>query len=59
MNVSKLFYKLPLIADIEIIIAFLPEMLSLADQSPRDTCFNDSFMAPTGVELMNGRGVSS
>jgi hypothetical protein len=34
MNVSKLFYKLTLIADIEIVVAFLPEMLSFPDQSP-------------------------
>jgi hypothetical protein len=31
MNVSKLFYKLTFIADIEIVIAFLPKMLSFPD----------------------------
>jgi hypothetical protein len=35
MNVSQLLYKLTLIADIEIIIAFLPNMLRLGNQSPR------------------------
>jgi hypothetical protein len=35
MNISQLLYKLTLIADIEIIIAFLPEMLRLSNQSAR------------------------
>jgi hypothetical protein len=37
MNISTFFYQLTFVADIEIIIAFLPEMLRLGNQSPRST----------------------
>jgi hypothetical protein len=35
MNISKFFRKLRFIPNIEIIVALLPEMFRLADQSPR------------------------
>ena len=37
MNVAKLLHELAVIADIEIVIALLPEVLGLADQSPRNS----------------------
>ena len=39
MKISKLFHKLRFIANIEIVIALLPEMLAFADQSPRYSLF--------------------
>jgi len=39
MNVSKFFHELRFIPNIEIVVALLPEMLSLADQSPRYSLF--------------------
>jgi hypothetical protein len=35
MNISKLFHKLRFIPNVEIIVALLPEMLRIANQSPR------------------------
>jgi len=35
MNVSQLFDKLMLIADIEIVVTFFPKVLPLANQWPR------------------------
>jgi len=37
MNISKLFQKLRFVPDIEIIVALLPEILRLANQSARDS----------------------
>jgi hypothetical protein len=37
MNIAKLFRELPLISDVEVVIALLPEVLNFADQSPRHT----------------------
>ena len=34
MNIAKLFYELLPIADIEVVIALLPEVLCFPDQSP-------------------------
>jgi hypothetical protein len=36
VNIAKLFRELPLISDVEVVIAFLP-VLRLADQSPGHT----------------------
>ena len=35
MNVMKLLYKLRLIANVEIVVALLPEMVAVSDQTPR------------------------
>jgi len=34
-DVTKLFRELPVIADVEVLIALLPEVFRFADQSPR------------------------
>ena len=35
MNVAQLLHKLLIIADIEIVVPLLPEMLGIANQTPR------------------------
>jgi hypothetical protein len=35
MRVVKLIYELVMIANVEIVVAFLPEMLGVSDQTPR------------------------
>jgi hypothetical protein len=35
MNVVELLYKLLKIANVEIVVALLPEMVSVSDQTPR------------------------
>jgi hypothetical protein len=35
MNVMKLLYKLRMIANVEIVVALLPEMVGVSDQTPR------------------------
>lgn len=39
MNVVELLYKLLMIANIEVVVALLPEMLGLSDQTPRYSLF--------------------
>ena len=35
MNIAKLFHELPMVPDVEIVVAFLPEVFRLANQPPR------------------------
>jgi len=35
MNVAQLFHKLRVISDVEIVVALLPEMIRIANQTPR------------------------
>ena len=37
VDVAKLFDELPIIANVEIVVPLLPEVLGIADQSPRHT----------------------
>ena len=39
MNLSQLLHKLRMVAEIEVVAALLPEVISRADQSSRDTLF--------------------
>src|ERR1700716_3782007 len=48
MNVTQLLDKLRVIANVEIVVPLLPEMLRIADQTPR--YFND-FSAPASVSF--------
>ena len=55
MNIAKLFHELTIIPNIEIVVALLPEVLGLADQSPRnsllegldDICERSGSFSPT------------
>ena len=48
MNVVELLDELLMIANVEVAITLLPEMLSVSDQTPRHPCFSD-FRASANV----------
>jgi len=39
MNVVQFLYKLRMIANVEIVVALLPEMIGIADQTPCHSLF--------------------
>ena len=39
MNIPQLLHKLPMVADIEVVVSLLPEMLVFSNESARDSLF--------------------